>query len=198
VAQKLGTSRAYLVSMKTKLRLGLVFGSLLFCLSGCAAADGQEEDVQADVGDDSDEELTADGEELNTSCTRSAVMASVSGARRRIVERGFRWLDKGVPYSQSKSFEGYRTDCSGFISMAWELGTSQTTTTFGQGARSRVIKSSQLQPGDALNIPGRHIVMFLAKKGDSYCVLEQASTARDMQFRVRRFSGATAIRKDGL
>ena len=29
------------------------------------------------------------------------------------------WLNPAVPYSQSAYHNGYRTDCSGYVSMAW-------------------------------------------------------------------------------
>ena len=55
---------------------------------------------------------------------RASILASASSSRRRAMERGFTWLDADVAYSQAKYYKGYRTDCSGFVSMAWELGTS--------------------------------------------------------------------------
>jgi hypothetical protein len=122
-------------------------------------------------------------------CNRSKVMASVSGARRTVLERGFSWLDQNVPYSQSRTFNGYRTDCSGFVSMCWETGTSFTTAIFASGGGNSTALGSwnELVPGDALVRRG-HMMLFTgwadnAKSG--VCVLEQASTASDMQFRVR-------------
>lgn len=40
-------------------------------------------------------------------------------ARTTIISRGQDWVDKHVPYSQTGSHDGYRTDCSGFVSMCW-------------------------------------------------------------------------------
>ncbi len=40
-------------------------------------------------------------------------------ARSTIVARGQDWVDKHVPYNQGGSHDGYRTDCSGFVSMCW-------------------------------------------------------------------------------
>lgn len=40
-------------------------------------------------------------------------------ARTTIISRGQDWVDKHVPYSQSGTHDGYRTDCSGFVSMCW-------------------------------------------------------------------------------
>jgi len=39
--------------------------------------------------------------------------------RSTIVARGQDWVDKHVPYNQGATHDGYRTDCSGFVSMAW-------------------------------------------------------------------------------
>ncbi|KAL0217345.1 hypothetical protein RCL1_007926 [Eukaryota sp. TZLM3-RCL] len=38
--------------------------------------------------------------------------------RKTVLARGKRWVDLGVSYSQTSTFEGYRKDCSGFVSMA--------------------------------------------------------------------------------
>src|SRR5690242_7901315 len=50
--------------------------------------------------------------------------------REEILARAQVWVDRKVPYSMSRYWsDGYRQDCSGFISMAWGLGSSQTTWT---------------------------------------------------------------------
>jgi hypothetical protein len=188
----------------------------LLAASGCAsasdpAADDVGDDVEQTAGDDTDTgddtALTSEEQGLSAGCAsqKTIINSAPSAARRKILERGFSWLNQGVPYSQSKFFGGYRTDCSGFISMAWGLKKSETTAGFGAGANSsRLSSTSQLLPGDALNRPSRpgrggHVVMVLSKvSGTKYCVLEQASTASDMQFRVRDMAGFTPIRKDGL
>ena len=37
-----------------------------------------------------------------------------------MISRGQSWVDKKVPYDASgKTYDGYRMDCSGFVSMAW-------------------------------------------------------------------------------
>lgn len=64
-----------------------------------------------------------------------------SAERRRVLERAATWLTansgKPVPYSQSRYFQGYRTDCSGYASMALELGKPGTNTrTYGLKAGS--------------------------------------------------------------
>ncbi|MDB5216262.1 MAG: hypothetical protein JWO86_4189 [Myxococcaceae bacterium] len=122
------------------------------------------------------------------SSSREAILASTSAARSQAITRGFAWLDANVPYSQSQSYEGYRTDCSGFVSMCWELGTSTNTATlFATGTYDSDLGSwDDLLPADAIVRQG-HVVLFLGWEPDKsgVCVLEQASTASDMQFRVR-------------
>ncbi|GHG13045.1 hypothetical protein GCM10017783_26100 [Deinococcus piscis] len=41
--------------------------------------------------------------------------------REQIEARGRSWVDAKIEYSQKSRFEGWRTDCSGFIAMAWNL-----------------------------------------------------------------------------
>ncbi|MEV7185934.1 peptidoglycan-binding protein [Kitasatospora sp. NPDC093102] len=86
--------------------------------------------------------------------------------RAQIIQRAQSWVDQGVPYSMSRYWsDGYRQDCSGFVSMAWGLGSSQTTWTL-PGFAERIGKND-LQPGDVLiyNNPadpqaGSHVTIF--------------------------------------
>ncbi|MEV4558843.1 peptidoglycan-binding protein [Kitasatospora sp. NPDC049285] len=86
--------------------------------------------------------------------------------RAEIMQRAQHWVDQKVPYSMSRYWsDGYRQDCSGFVSMAWGLGSSQTTWTLPDFAER--ITRNDLQPGDALvyNNPGdpeggSHVVLF--------------------------------------
>jgi hypothetical protein len=69
-------------------------------------------------------------------------------SRDTVLARGQRWVNDPVPYSQSDYHDGYRTDCSGYVSMAWQTGTSWTTATMHDIAFS--IPADQLKPGDVL------------------------------------------------
>lgn len=42
-------------------------------------------------------------------------------SRENIMQKAQSWVSKYVPYNQKGSYEGYRTDCSGFVSMCWGL-----------------------------------------------------------------------------
>ncbi|GAB7181889.1 peptidoglycan-binding protein [Kitasatospora sp. Ki12] len=86
--------------------------------------------------------------------------------RAQIIQRAQSWVDQGVPYGMGRYWtDGYRQDCSGFVSMAWGLGSSQTTWTLPDFAER--ITKNDLQPGDVLlyNNPanpqsGSHVTLF--------------------------------------
>ncbi|NUU23953.1 MAG: hypothetical protein HOV68_20985, partial [Streptomycetaceae bacterium] len=88
-----------------------------------------------------------------------------SGDARRaeILRRARRWADLGLGYSMTHTFEGYRTDCSGLVSMAWGLpAPGLTTDTLDQVAHR--IDKKDLLPGDVLvnTAPGAagHTLIF--------------------------------------
>lgn len=80
-------------------------------------------------------------------------------ARSTMIARGQSWVDKHVPYNQQGSYDGYRTDCSGFVSMCWELARPGLTT-FTMHTVAHNIEKGALAPGDAMNCDSRHIVLF--------------------------------------
>ncbi|MEU2787753.1 peptidoglycan-binding protein [Streptomyces sp. NPDC007100] len=86
--------------------------------------------------------------------------------RAQIIERAQRWVAARVPYNMNRYWsDGYRQDCSGFISMAWNLGRNQWTGSLAQfGIR---IPKSELRPGDMLLFhnaanpgAGSHVTLF--------------------------------------
>ena len=59
----------------------------------------------------------------------SLLVASQSCVSRAdVIAKGMEWVRDHVPYSQSGSHEGYRTDCSGFASCCWRLSKPGLTT----------------------------------------------------------------------
>ncbi len=63
------------------------------------------------------------------------------------------WIENDVPYSMIAYFpdpngKEYRTDCSGYVSMSWNLSTSLTTTTLP--TVSSPIDKEELKTGDIL------------------------------------------------
>ncbi|BFV60875.1 hypothetical protein KCMC57_up59790 [Kitasatospora sp. CMC57] len=86
--------------------------------------------------------------------------------RAEVMERSWSWIAEQVPYSWTGCHENqygcYRPDCSGFVSMAWHLGTSLTTWDLWNVTRD--IPADDLQPGDALlkDADGTdHVALFL-------------------------------------
>ncbi|QFZ21636.1 NlpC/P60 family protein [Saccharothrix syringae] len=83
-------------------------------------------------------------------------------SRQEALDRAQTWLDDQVTYSQQSCHENsygrYRTDCSGYVSMAWGLDHSRATTDLAEV--SREIPREELMPGDALNSPG-HVALFV-------------------------------------
>ena len=86
--------------------------------------------------------------------------------RTEIISRARKWIDAQVPYSMSDYWsDGYRQDCSGFVSMAWNLGSNEWTGSLDKfGDR---ISKEGLQPGDILLFhnpdnpeKGSHVVLF--------------------------------------
>ncbi|MET9383402.1 peptidoglycan-binding protein [Streptomyces sp. NPDC002928] len=86
--------------------------------------------------------------------------------RAEIINRARKWIDADVPYSMDAYWsDGYRQDCSGFVSMAWNLPGNESTGSLERyGER---IPKAELQPGDILLFhnpadpeKGSHVVLF--------------------------------------
>jgi hypothetical protein len=100
--------------------------------------------------------------------TTAAAAAAVPDA----VARAESWVQanggRGVPYSNSSYYSNkygsYRQDCSGYVSMIWNLGSSYSTVTLPNVAHR--ITKAELTTGDVLidntggSISSRHVVMF--------------------------------------
>ena len=97
-----------------------------------------------------------------------AVWPTVAHAipRDATLARGMSWINVEVPYSQARSYAGYRTDCSGFVSMCWATGPSYNTKTLYRV--SRPISPGELQPGDALLRAGYHVRLFAGWVDDAH------------------------------
>ncbi|MBD0747499.1 peptidoglycan-binding protein [Streptomyces sp. CBMA152] len=161
-------------------------------LSGtAAAADGGGRDVGVGHGPaaghptphdralDGDGATGADDEPVTAQGVTSALHGSPAGVggltpprrlqpmtRADIVNRAKKWVSAQVPYSMDEYWsDGYRQDCSGFVSMAWNLGTNEWTGSLATFA-VRITKD-ELQPGDMLLFHnpdnptrGSHVVIF--------------------------------------
>ena len=80
-------------------------------------------------------------------------------ARSTMISRAQSWVDAHVPYNQEGDYAGYREDCSGYVSMAWEAAKPGYTTSTLHEIASPISKD-QLTPGDVLLCEGEHVVLF--------------------------------------
>ncbi|XVS68055.1 hypothetical protein ACQPYE_19010 [Actinosynnema sp. CA-299493] len=111
--------------------------------------------------------------------SRAAVDAPIT--REEVLARAKTWVDAKVPYSNYDYRDGYRQDCSGFVSFAWALGASRTTDSLDEVGTP--IAKADLQPGDVLlwqnpNWPAEmgHVRIFggwLTADESTYWVYEQ-------------------------
>ncbi|MBB5924732.1 peptidoglycan-binding protein [Streptomyces echinatus] len=102
--------------------------------------------------------------------------------RTDIINRAKVWVAAKVPYSMTAFWsDGYRQDCSGYVSMAWGLPNNEWTGSLDQfGVK---ITKEELQPGDILLYhnpdnpeKGSHVVIFggwTDHTHDYYTVYEQ-------------------------
>ncbi|MGA5202296.1 peptidoglycan-binding protein [Streptomyces variegatus] len=86
--------------------------------------------------------------------------------RGEIINRAKTWVAAKVPYSMSAYWsDGYRQDCSGYVSMAWQLPGNEWTGSLAQYAER--ITKEELQAGDILLFhnasdpeKGSHVTIF--------------------------------------
>jgi hypothetical protein len=85
------------------------------------------------------------------------------------LERAKKWIDQAVIYSWTNEQNGYRTDCSGMVSFAWNLPiksplAAPDTVALAAAPYAVNIPMASLQPGDIINNgrPGLigHVVLF--------------------------------------
>jgi hypothetical protein len=120
-------------------------------------------------------------------------------SRPEVLKRANSWIKKKIMYSQSAHYEGYRRDCSGFVSMAWKLKTSYTSSTI-VGVSTK-ISMSALKPGDAVRRSG-HVEIFDGWKNEKkkqYWALEEQTWGKPALRAAKKFkSGYTALRLPGI
>jgi hypothetical protein len=132
--------------------------------------------------------------------------------RKSVVDRGARWIAAETPYSQSRyatvagslvptsasspSTKGYRTDCSGFVSMCLDLRTGQDKPkSYNTATLDDIlvpIAKEDLRPGDVIlrpkdlkidgkTVPYGHAVLFVDWADDehtSYIGYHESSSQR--------------------
>ena len=193
-------------------RLSIALTAMM--LAACAAPTGNDQD--GDVGETGGQDLaigvTCIHSNMATSAcqdTRNQVLAGAGDpSRKALLERAFAWIDAGVMYSQTSSHQGFRTDCSGYVSMAWEENTAFNTAGFApfDTSVSKTLSGySQLLPGDALNkVPREHMFLFGGWANGAHSemiILEESHTGAPAMMKVvasSYFDSFRAIRSTKL
>jgi len=80
-------------------------------------------------------------------------------SRSTAISRAAVWVANHVPYNQGATYGGYREDCSGYVSMSWELS-KPGLTTFTLPTVCSWISKDDLQAGDVLLDTQEHVVLF--------------------------------------
>ena len=84
-------------------------------------------------------------------------------SRAQIMARAALWVQQEVPYSQTEWHTNqngtYRQDCSGYVSMAWDLDQNTDFWTGNLNLVSQTIPAAQLLPGDIL-LSDEHTILF--------------------------------------
>ncbi len=111
----------------------------------------------------------------------ATVSAGPPISRSEILARAQAWLTVPVSYSQSAFRDGYRTDCSGYVSMAWK--TNRNYWTGDLNTIGTAIAYNDLRPGDMLlyhnpanPVNGSHVVLFdrwVSGVGGDFFIYEQ-------------------------
>jgi hypothetical protein len=113
---------------------------------------------------------------MGTEAAKVFATLSAKQPRDAIIRRAKSWVDEEIPYNQKNYHDGYRTDCSGFVSYSWQLvkdGKPVSPDTVALGSNYGVdIHFSELQAGDIINNkrPGNtgHVVIFVKWVDENY------------------------------
>ncbi|MFD0684221.1 hypothetical protein [Actinomadura fibrosa] len=137
------------------------------------------------VSSPSSHPAAAQGAQLQSADQAVTAAAVPKVTRAQVIANAKTWhphTSKRVPYSQNKTHGGYRTDCSGYASMALRLPKpGPNTVGLASSKYSKRIKLSQLQKGDLIidaigSNTTRHVVIFekwANSKHTSYWAYEQ-------------------------
>jgi hypothetical protein len=84
-------------------------------------------------------------------------------SRAQIMARAALWVQAQVPYSQTEWYTNkngtYRQDCSGYVSMAWDLDQYTDFWTGNLNLVSQTIPAAEMLPGDIL-LSDEHTILF--------------------------------------
>eukprot|EP01113_Clastostelium_recurvatum_P002466 TRINITY_DN1102_c0_g1_i2.p1 TRINITY_DN1102_c0_g1~~TRINITY_DN1102_c0_g1_i2.p1 ORF type:complete len:156 (-),score=26.81 TRINITY_DN1102_c0_g1_i2:99-566(-) len=79
--------------------------------------------------------------------------------RSEVMKRAKVWVKDAVPWDIHKTYQGYRTDCSGYVAMAWELPKPGPAPS-GLIPYVHSISKNQLKDGDILLDTSIHVAIF--------------------------------------
>ncbi|MEU5161048.1 peptidoglycan-binding protein [Streptomyces sp. NPDC020875] len=158
-------------------------GALPHTVPGAAAATAEPDNEQGGPG-------ALHGRPLPGPAGTPAVPVIPPTTRAEIIERAEKWVQAKVPYSMSKYWtDGYRQDCSGYVSMVWGLTTNEWTGSLAQFGTE--IPREELRPGDILLFhnpsnphSGSHVTIFGAWTDQThaeYTAYEQTKPATRRQ-----------------
>jgi cell wall-associated NlpC family hydrolase len=107
--------------------------------------------------------------------------------RDEVMNRARNWFTENVQYDQGSTYpdiEGthrYRTDCSGFVSMAWHTSTPGHSTRSIPDIAER-IQWDELKPGDVLNSYDNHCMLYHMWEAPGWIwIYDLATPASDMR-----------------
>jgi hypothetical protein len=174
----------------------IVSFTTVFALVGCSAAPDDDES-DGDEAIEGETGIIEDGVAANGCNRHEAIFPQTLDRDRWVIDRALKWVDAHVMYSQTHTRNGWRQDCSGFVSMSWKLeGTQPGLVTGTMGARSHGIDWHDLRPGDALNKPDHHVMLFAGwanKAHTEFCALEEYATGHPASITRRSRADANAI-----
>jgi len=124
--------------------------------------------------------------------------------RQEILDRAVVWVEHGIRYSQLRYHKeaqrgntemAYRTDCSGYVAMAWKTEVAPSTSHYASTNPSKLfrrIACNELLPGDALVTKGKgHIALFrewLSQRDGSFTAWEEANVELGTVAQTRSFN----------
>ncbi len=152
-------------------------------------------------------------------CSKEAILARAPNDERLwTLAIAHRWIDLGITYARGRTFEGYRRDCSGFVSMAWGLPKPGASTAmlepFSNHPDTFEIAIDDLIAGDGLNRRTRqqvagggtigHVRLFggwINKAEGTHCILDYYSTdkvGRAVKGTRNDLADYVGLRRNGL
>jgi hypothetical protein len=127
----------------------------------------------------------------------------------QILSRGADWVANQVPYDQGGYFSAtdingvYREDCSGFVSMAWDLDYSLTTQDLELSSVTTHISEGLkgIRPGDIILRSGVHVFLFVdwANSGHTKAqVMEETGKSSPTPYTVEKTLGVSSFKGYGV